>query len=85
MTGPQWSCVSRKAGAVELGHALRSVAARRSAGHDHGRGYIARCLHHETDHINGIVMGDRLSKRARRQLRSDHDERAVSYPANWPA
>lgn len=50
-----------------------------------GTGYFARCLQHETDHINGIVMEDRLSNRVRRQLRRDHDERASNYSSTWPA
>lgn len=50
-----------------------------------GEGYFARCLQHETDHINGIVMEDRLSKKARRVLRNDHIERALHYPQGWPA
>lgn len=49
-----------------------------------GTGLLARCLQHETDHLNGIVYGDRLSKRARRQL--DREVAALDwrYPADWP-
>ncbi|MFF7274757.1 peptide deformylase [Streptomyces griseorubiginosus] len=32
-----------------------------------GTGYFARCLAHETDHVNGHVYLDRLSRRERRQ------------------
>ncbi|HEY8982240.1 MAG TPA: peptide deformylase [Streptomyces sp.] len=32
-----------------------------------GTGYFARCLAHETDHVNGHVYLDRLSKRERRE------------------
>jgi peptide deformylase len=32
-----------------------------------GTGYFARCLEHETDHVNGHVYLDRLSKRERRE------------------
>jgi peptide deformylase len=31
-----------------------------------GTGYFARCLQHETDHLNGMVYVDRLAKRERR-------------------
>ncbi|GAA0329328.1 peptide deformylase [Streptomyces turgidiscabies] len=31
-----------------------------------GTGYFARCLEHETDHVNGRVYLDRLSRRERR-------------------
>lgn len=31
-----------------------------------GTGYFARCLQHETDHLNGYLYLDRLSKRDRR-------------------
>jgi peptide deformylase len=49
-----------------------------------GRGFLARCLQHETDHLNGIVFGERLSARARKKLYALHEERADSYPADWP-
>ena len=31
-----------------------------------GTGYFARCLQHETDHLNGLLYIDRLAKRRRR-------------------
>ncbi|MGW0824274.1 peptide deformylase [Streptomyces sp. NPDC002845] len=41
-----------------------------------GTGYFARCLQHETDHVNGYVYLDRLSKRERRDaLRQVEDRR----------
>ncbi|MBO0813028.1 MAG: peptide deformylase, partial [Microlunatus sp.] len=49
-----------------------------------GTGYFARCLQHETDHLNGTVFGDRLSSRARKKLYSDHKSVADRYPADWP-
>lgn len=49
-----------------------------------GTGYLARCLQHETDHLNGIVFGDRLSGRARRQLDKQVAELAFRYPDDWP-
>lgn len=48
-------------------------------------GTLGRCLQHETDHVNGIVFGDRLSRRKRKQLYSDHEHIAGEYPADWPA
>ena len=42
-----------------------------------GTGYFARCLAHETDHVNGQVYLDRLSKRERKDaLRQVADRRA---------
>jgi len=49
-----------------------------------GTGLLARCLQHETDHLNGTVFGDRLSGRARKKLWALHEERAESYPDDWP-
>ena len=50
----------------------------------HGTGLLARCLQHETDHLNGTVFGDRLSNRLRRKLYAQHEELAHLYPAEWP-
>jgi len=49
-----------------------------------GTGYFARCLQHETDHLNGTVFGDRLSARARKKLYADHRAVAGDYPEDWP-
>ena len=49
-----------------------------------GTGLLARCLQHETDHLNGTVFGDRLSDRARKRLYALHDEAADRYPDDWP-
>lgn len=49
-----------------------------------GTGLLARCLQHETDHLNGTVFGDRLSTRARRLLSKQHEELAHLYPDDWP-
>jgi peptide deformylase len=49
-----------------------------------GTGLLARCLQHETDHLNGTVFGDRLSTRLRRKLYAQHEELAHLYPADWP-
>jgi peptide deformylase len=50
-----------------------------------GTGLLARCLQHETDHLNGIVFGDRLSSRRRRGLYETHRLAAHRYPLTWPA
>ncbi|HEX4976587.1 MAG TPA: peptide deformylase [Nocardioides sp.] len=49
-----------------------------------GRGLLARCLQHETDHCNGTVFGDRLNRRARKKLERQHEEMAEEYPLDWP-
>jgi peptide deformylase len=49
-----------------------------------GTGLLARCLQHETDHLNGIVFGDRLSGRARKKLYALHEDAADLYPDDWP-
>ncbi len=49
-----------------------------------GTGMLARCLQHETDHLNGIVFGDRLSSRRRKSLGRKHDRLAYRYPDDWP-
>jgi peptide deformylase len=49
-----------------------------------GTGLLARCLQHETDHLSGMVFGDRLSARTRRQLTKQHDSLAHLYPEDWP-
>ncbi|WP_232550158.1 peptide deformylase [Propioniciclava soli] len=49
-----------------------------------GTGLLARCLQHETDHLNGIVFGDRLSSRAFRKLTEQKDAVAHLYPDDWP-
>jgi peptide deformylase len=49
-----------------------------------GTGQLARCLQHETDHLNGVVFGDRLSSRRRRALFRTHHQVATFYPEDWP-
>ena len=49
-----------------------------------GTGLLARCLQHETDHLNGTVFGDRLAGRARKKLYQRHEELADLYPDDWP-
>lgn len=49
-----------------------------------GTGTLARCLQHETDHLNGIVFGDRLSTRTYRKLEQQKDDVAHLYPDDWP-
>ena len=49
-----------------------------------GTGLLARCLQHETDHLNGTVFGDRLPGRARKKLYAAHEVAAHRYPDDWP-
>ncbi|WP_328342262.1 peptide deformylase [Streptomyces violaceus] len=45
-----------------------------------GTGYFARCLEHETDHVNGQVYLDRLSRRERKDaLRQMADRREAVF------
>ena len=53
--------------------------------HHGGTGLLARCLQHETDHCQGVVFGDRLPRRASKQLRRQHDAAAEEFPPGWPA
>ncbi|MBS4104058.1 peptide deformylase [Tsukamurella paurometabola] len=48
-------------------------------------GTLGRCFQHETDHINGIVFGDRLPTRRRKRLYRDHEHIASRFPLGWPA
>ena len=50
----------------------------------HGTGLLARCLQHETDHVNGTVFGDHLSGQARKKLHALDGAIGESYPAAWP-
>lgn len=49
-----------------------------------GDGLLARCLQHETDHLNGIVFGDRISLKARKKLDKQMQKAAADYPLTWP-
>lgn len=49
-----------------------------------GTGYLARCLLHETDHLSGIVLEDRLSAKARSLHRRAHAAVADEYGPDWP-
>jgi peptide deformylase len=50
-----------------------------------GRGLLARCLQHETDHCHGTVFGDRLNKRSLKRLHRQAEEVAGEYGEDWPA
>jgi peptide deformylase len=50
-----------------------------------GHGLLARCLQHESDHLEGIVFGDRLPNRARKRLIKEADRMADEFPPGWPA
>ncbi|MDR1449960.1 MAG: peptide deformylase [Propionibacteriaceae bacterium] len=49
-----------------------------------GTGLLARCLQHETDHLGGLVFGDRLSSRRRQELDLRHSQQAYRYATDWP-
>ena len=49
-----------------------------------GTGLLARCFQHETDHLNGMVFGDRISDRSRRKLDEQVADLAWRYPEDWP-
>lgn len=49
-----------------------------------GTGLLARCFQHETDHLAGMVFGDRLSSRRCRGLYESHRQVADRYPLAWP-
>lgn len=49
-----------------------------------GTGLLARCLQHETDHLNGIVFGDRISQKSRKKLDKQMQKAAADYPLTWP-
>ena len=53
--------------------------------HFEGDGLLAKCLQHETDHTAGIVFGDRVSAKALKKLRKQHDAAADDYPPEWPS
>jgi len=50
-----------------------------------GRGLLARCLQHETDHCHGIVFGDRLNRRSRKKLFKEAEKLAEDFGPEWPA
>ena len=50
-----------------------------------GRGLLARCLQHETDHCYGTVFGDRLNKRSLKKLNKQAEAVAEEYGEDWPA
>ncbi|MDR0959484.1 MAG: peptide deformylase [Propionibacteriaceae bacterium] len=93
--GDRRALVSEEEGCLSLPGAYESLARPDHAicrGFDHngdpieivGTGMLARCLQHETDHLNGIVFGDRLSTRRRKHLYAAHDAIAYRYPDDWP-
>jgi peptide deformylase len=44
-----------------------------------GTGFFARCLQHETDHLNGYLYIDRLSKRDRKDALRQMEELTPAY------
>lgn len=81
-------CLSYPGGYQSLARTDKAICSGQDAyGNDitlEGTGYFARCLQHETDHLNGVVFGDRLSARSRRQLDRKVEEVASLYPDDWP-
>ena len=49
-----------------------------------GTGLLARCLQHETDHLNGIVFGDRLVRPGPQEAVPAARGARRRYPADWP-
>jgi peptide deformylase len=49
-----------------------------------GRGLLARCLQHESDHCRGTVFGDRLNRRVRKKLFRLAGGAAADFPDDWP-
>jgi peptide deformylase len=49
-----------------------------------GDGLLAKCLQHETDHTLGTVFGDRVSGKAMKKLRKQHDAAVDDFPPDWP-
>ena len=47
----------------------------------HGEGLLARIFQHETDHTNGLLYLDRLSRRERKRAMADLRERDLSRPS----
>jgi len=47
-------------------------------------GTLARCLQHESDHLNGTVFGDRLATRMQKRLYKQAESLADHYPSDWP-
>ena len=81
-------CLSLPGAYMELARPDHAVCTGQDAFGDpvevRGTGLLARCLQHETDHLNGIVFGDRLAGRARKKLYALHADLADRYPADWP-
>lgn len=47
-------------------------------------GIFAQILHHEIDHLNGVVYGDRVEGRERERLEREYTEVKHEYPDDWP-
>ncbi|MBA2774243.1 MAG: peptide deformylase [Nocardioidaceae bacterium] len=50
-----------------------------------GSSLLARCLQHETDHLHGIVFGDKVPTKLRKRLYKEAAQLADEFPAGWPA
>ena len=49
-----------------------------------GTGTLARCLQHETDHLNGLLYIDRISAKARRKVLKGHQKTLAELAQDEP-
>lgn len=81
-------CLSLPGGYADLARPDAAVCRGQDQyGHDvelTGTGQLARCFQHETDHVRGVVFGDRLPARRRRGLYQTHAQAADRYSSDWP-
>lgn len=50
-----------------------------------GSSLLARCLQHETDHLHGVVFGDKVPTKLRKRLYKEAALMAEDFPTGWPA
>lgn len=52
----------------------------------HASGFLAQILQHETDHLNGLVYGDHVSRAVREKMAREFEkiEKSGKYAAEWP-
>ncbi len=76
-------CLSVPGAYMELARPNRAVVRGQDLhGNDiavEGTGYFARCLQHETDHLNGYLYIDRLSRRERKDVLKQMAEGTPNY------
>ncbi|MFI7586182.1 peptide deformylase [Spongisporangium articulatum] len=77
----EFSPLARPARATVTGQDLNGKSIRVE-----GTGLLARCLQHETDHLNGIVYVDKLTPERRQEVMADHAARiAAGELPEWSA